>query len=299
MNRQAKTIIQKAYTKFIDDGPIRLAATLSFIAIFAFAPIVVIVLSLIGFITDQDIASLKLFVTLNDFIGVKATELIREIVANYSFDPMNLPKTLLSGFIFIVATTTFFSIIQNSLNYIWRVKTRNRDILQTIRDRMLTILMIVGLSILFLFTLLVEAYAMLLKSYLESTLPDFAYIILKLTKILFSTSIFILCFAAFFKFLPDVLIKWKVVWMGAIITGILFSIGKIIISFGLSHVQLASIYGAAGSLIVFLLWVFYSAIIFYFGAEITHQYAEVNDKQIVPKHYAVKFKIVECDTDKH
>jgi len=165
--------------------------------------------------------------------------------------------------------------------------------LKILKDRLISFGIIFCLGLLFFISLVFDALIVVLKDYLNSVLPSYTYVILKTAKFLFSFSAATITFAFLFKFLPDVRIKWRVTWMGAIITAILFSIGKGLITFGLGEFGIASMYGATGTVVIFLLWVFYSALIFYFGAEITEQYALQTSKNIVPKNYAVSFKITE------
>jgi membrane protein len=289
-------ILGNSIIKFKEDNPIRLAATLSFITLFAIPPILVMVIWAIGFFFGEDYASGKVYQDIGELVGSKAALVIEDTINNYRQAEATPGRTAFTIFVFVVASTTFFGIIQNSLNYIWRVKPKPKyNILKTLKDRLFSFVWIFSLSLLFLVSLFMDAAMAILKGYLNEVLPQFTYIVLKMIKTLFTFSAVTITFAVFFKFLPDVRIKWRVTWMGAITTAILFTLGKYLIGFGLSHVYIASIYGTAGSAVVFMLWVFYSALIFFYGAEVTEQYAEQYSKTIVPKRHAVEFVIKELD----
>lgn len=291
-------VLKYSIIKYKEDNPIRLAATLSFITLFAVPPILIMIISAIGFFVGEDFASSKIYQNLTQLIGQQSTQLIENIVQNYSDANTSPGRTAFTIIVFIVASTTFFAIIQNSLNFIWRVKPKPKyNILKNLRDRAISFIMILSLSILFVASLLMDASTAILKNYLNAVLPQFTYFVLNTVKLLFSFAAFTITFAVFFKFLPDVKIKWRVTWMGAIITAVLFTLGKFLIGFGLRHVYIATMYGTAGSVVVFLLWVFYSALIFYYGAEITEQYAEHFSKTIEPKRNAVEFEIKEKKLD--
>jgi membrane protein len=142
-----------------------------------------------------------------------------------------------------------------------------------------------------------DAAVAILRDYLSSVLPDFTFQILHWVKTAFTFAVVVIIFAGLFKFLPDVKIRWKVTWIGAFLTAILFAIGKWLIGLGLTQSNISSMYGAAGSVVMLLLWVFYSALIFFFGAEITRQYAKHFSHTIQPKRQAVAFEIIERESD--
>jgi membrane protein len=294
--KKTGAVLKKSIIKYREDNPIKLAATLSFITLFAIPPILIMVITAIGLIIGEDFATGKIYKDLTELVGYKSAALIENVIKNYRDAGASTGRMVFTVFVFIIASTTFFAIIQNSLNYIWRVRPKPKyNFLKNLRDRALSFVIIFSLGLLFFASLFMDIAMAVLKDYLNAVLPDFTYIVLKTVRLLFSFTAFTITFAVFFKFLPDVRIKWRVTWMGAIITAILFTLGKYLIGFGLSHVYIESMYGTAGSVVVFLLWVFYSSLIFYYGAEITEQYAETFSKNIVPKKNAVEFEIKEIE----
>ncbi|MFW6225161.1 MAG: YihY/virulence factor BrkB family protein [Bacteroidota bacterium] len=289
-------IIKQAGQKFKEDEPIQLAATLSFLTIFAVPPILIIITSMLGFWFGDDVTTGKLYQNLHELINPKVARQITDILSNFKTDTFFSGQTFSLFFMLIIASSTFFAIIQNSLNKIWRVKPKPRNnILKIITDRLTSFGIIFILGIIFLLSLFLDAMVAILKDYMNTTLPQLTYYTLKTVKFLFSFLATTITFAFLFKFLPDVKIRWRVTWTGAFITAILFTIGKGIITYLIGQFGIASMYGAVGSFVVFLVWVFYSALIFYLGAEITEQYADFSSRNIVPKKHAVRFEIKEIN----
>jgi membrane protein len=150
-----------------------------------------------------------------------------------------------------------------------------------------------------LVSLLVDATISLFQDYMHDRFPDLTILIIEAGNYIISFAIIMVIFAMIYRFLPDAHIKWQVTWVGAFITTLLFIIGKALISFGLGSTNIGAIYGAAGSLVVILLWVFYSSLIFFFGAEITQQYAVMYSHDIEPKDYAVRIEINELKSEEY
>lgn len=291
-------LFKQTLQKFKEDNPIRLAATLSFITIFAIPPILIIITSSIGFFLGEDDVRGKLFSEMTNIIGVKAVNMIKDIVFHFRNTDKSIGRTIFTVLVFILASSMFFAVIQSSLNFIWRVRPKPKiNILKVLEDRLISFAIIFGLGILFMFSFFIDAAMAILKDYLSELLPEQTLTILHIIKYIVSFAMIVVIFAGLFKFLPDVIIKWRVTWVGAIITAIFFTIGKYLIAYGVSKSNIDSMYGAAGSMVILLLWVFYSALIFFFGAEITRQYANYFSVNIKPKSQAVKFEFKETDVE--
>lgn len=151
------------------------------------------------------------------------------------------------------------------------------------------------MGFLMLVSLLIDAGLAFLKDYLVTKIPEATVIIFEIINYVVAFIIITFIFAIIYKYLPDAKIKWRVTWVGALVTAALFSFGKYIIGFALANSNIGFMYGAAGSIVVFMLWIFYSSIILFYGAEITQQFAEKFSKDIQPKSYAVKFEIKEIE----
>ena len=293
--KSAKKVIVRAIRKFRKDDPVRLAGTTAYFAIFAMAPIVIIIISLAGLIMGKQEISTQVYDQLNTLIGNQGTEYIKSLVENYNSRDQNMIGTIIGVVVFLITSTTFFTVLQNSINHVWRVKAKPRhNILKALKDRLLSFGLILSMGFLLLVSMLIEAAISFLKDYMDKIFPGVEVILIDVTNILLTVAILTLIFALIFRFLPDAVVKWKVTWIGALITAVLFEGGRALIGLFLGNSNIGLMYGAAGSLVVILLWVFYSSLIFFFGAEITQQYANLYAKDIVPKKYAVKIEISEA-----
>jgi len=280
--------------KYKKDDPIRLAGTTAYFTVFALAPIIIIIISVIGLLLGQETIEEKAFAELNSLLGDQGAEMIRGFVENYKDTERDILGTIIGFGIFIFSATSFFTVLQKSLNFVWRIRAKpSRGILKTLKDRALSFGMVLSLGLLLLISLVIDATIAVLKDFLTERLPGLTVFLIRAGNFVISFGIIMVIFAMIYKFLPDARIKWRVTWMGAFITTILFVAGRTLIGLFLGNANVGIMYGAAGSLFVILLWVFYSSIIFFFGAEITQQYAEFYRHGIQPKDYAVAIEISE------
>lgn len=288
-------LLRLSVQKYGKDQPLNLAGTTAYFTIFAIAPIIIIMVSLAGLLWSEEEIQQKVFGELNTLMGQRGTEYIQKLVDNYlSSTTKSMKGTIIGIIVFIITSTTFFMVLQNSLNYVWRVKAKpNNNILKSLYNRLISFALILSLGFIMLVSLLIDAVISFLDDILAETLPDISLTLLQVGNAIISFAIIMFVFAMIYKFLPDVIIKWKVIWTGALITTILFIAGKFLIGMALGKTDIGSMFGAAGSLVIILIWVFYSSLIFFFGAEITQQYAELYSRGIKPKKNAVKFEIRE------
>lgn len=287
-------LIKDAAKKYGKDDPIKLAGTTAYFTIFAIAPILIIIISVLGIFLGEESISSKLYAEINNLVGKESAEFIREIVDNYQSQEKGIIGTIIGIVIFLVASTTFFTILQNSLNYIWRIKVKPKNnILKALKDRLLSFGLILSLGFIMLVSLLIDAAISFVKNYLTDLFPDITLVLIQAANIIISFAITTFIFAIIYKFLPDAKIRWRVTWIGALITASLFFLGKFLIGLALGSTNVGALYGTAGSVVLFLLWVFYSSIILFFGAEVTLMYSLKFDRDIIPKNYAVRFEIDE------
>lgn len=296
--RRVFELFRRAIRRYKKDNPVQLAGTTAFFAVFAMAPVIIIVVSAAGILLGQDQIQTKLFEQIDNFLGEQGMKYIRSIVENFQDTQKSIFGVIAGFIIFIFISTTFFSILQNSLNFVWRIRAKPRhNILKALYDRVISFGLILSLGFVMLISFIVDAAMSLFKDFMYESFPEFTVLIIEVGNSIFSFAIVMIFFAMIYRFLPDAYIKWRVTWVGALITTILFLLGKAIISFGLGSTNIDAMYGAAGSLVVILLWVFYSSLIFFFGAEITQQYAEMYSLDIKPKDYAVRIEINEMKED--
>jgi membrane protein len=297
MNNKVKEIIsliKRSIKKFNVDEPVRMASSTAFFTMFAMAPIIIIIISAVGLVMEEETIRNKAYEELQALIGQQGTGYIKTLVSNFRGTERNIIGTIIGLVIFFLASTTFFIVVQKTLNHIWRIRAKpSHDFLKTLKDRVLSLGLILSLGFILLVSLLVDAGMSILNDFLMRNLPEFTVVIMTIANYLLSFAVVTLIFAMIYKFLPDAIIKWRVVWMGALITAALFTAGKFLIGFLLGSSNIGVMYGAAGSLVIILLWVFYSSMIFYLGAEITQQYAETYSRGITPKQNAVSIEIKE------
>lgn len=292
--KRIRELIVRSARKYRKDDPVRLAGTTAYFTVFALAPIIIIIISVIGLLLGQQTIEEKLFTELNNLLGEQGAEMIRGFVENYQDTERGIRGTIIGSGVFIFSATSFFTVLQKSLNFVWRIRARpSRGFLKTLKDRVLSFGMVLSLGLLLLVSLVIDATIAVLKDFMIERLPGLTVLLIRVGNFVISFGIIMVIFAMIYKFLPDARIKWKVTWMGAFITTVLFVIGRTLISLFLGNASVGIMYGAAGSLFVVLLWVFYSSIVFFFGAEITQQYAEMYRHAIEPKDYAVAIEISE------
>jgi membrane protein len=196
--------------------------------------------------------------------------------------------------VLIFAATTFFVTLQQSINDIWDLKVKPRsNIWQFLKDRFLSFGLILSVGLLLLISFVISAVLTSFTDYLKQLLPNVSVLFIHLIDVLLSLSVTTTLFALIYRFLPDAIIRWRDVWIGAVITALLFVIGKYLIALYIAQADPGSTYGAAGSAIILLVWVNYSALIIFFGAEFTQQFADKYGQCVQPKANAVRIEVRE------
>jgi len=287
-------LLRRSAKKYKTDDPVRLAGTTAYFTVFSLAPIIIIIISVIGLLMGQDAIEEKVFAELDSLLGGEGAAMVKGFVENYKNTQRDIIGTIVGFITFILSATTFFTVLQGSLNYVWRIRAKpSKGYLKTIRDRVLSFGLVLSLGFLLLVSLVIDAMISLFRNFLIERLPDITVFLIKMGNFVISFGIIMVIFAMIYKFLPDARIKWKVTWMGAFITTILFVTGRTLIGIFLGNTDIGVMYGAAGSIFVLLLWVFYTSMVFFFGAEITQQYAEMYRHAIKPNDNAVSIEISE------
>ncbi len=292
--KAVRKILARSIKGYKSDDPIKLAGTTAYFTIFAVAPIFIIIISAIGFVLEEETVRERVFEEVDSLIGAQGADFVETIVENFRDRDQTVTGTIIGVLIFLIASTTFFTILQNNLNFIWRIKAKPRNnFVKALKDRLLSFGLILSIGFILLVMLVIDFALAYFTNFLERYIDEFALVIIRPVSIAFSLAVLVLIFALIFKYLPDTKISWNVTWTGAIITAILFAIGRYLIGLILGMADIGIMYGAAGSAVIFILWVFYSSIILFFGAEITKQYANYYNYEIMPKDYAVKIRIQE------
>lgn len=287
-------IFRKAFIQFIANNPVNLAATTAYFAIFSLAPILIIIISVFGHFTGDETVSAKLFEELNLFIGPENTQFLAKAIQNYQLKENSGLGAIIGGGFFLISATTLFSVVQDSINYIWRVKVKSKlkqGILILAKYRLFSFGVILCLGFVLLASMLVDAAISLLKDFLKTYFsPDFVFLA-HLVNIALSLAIVTSVFALIYRFLPDLKIRWSAAWHGAFFTALLFVIGKSLVGLIISNSNLGAVYGTASSLVIILLWIYFMSLIFYFGVELSRQYSRFHGHNNTPHSYAISFEI--------
>jgi membrane protein len=248
-------------------------AALAYYTIFAIAPLFIIALAIAGFCFGEEAARRELFGQVNQLVGKEGGDAIQSLVAAAAKSRTGFWATCLAGGTLVVAATGVFVQLQNSLNLLWNVRqARGKGLRNFIRHRLLSFAMVFGVGFLLLVSLVCSAGLAALGNYIGDYVSG-KEILLKALNFVISLGIITVLFAMIFKFLPDVKIAWRDVWLGGFITAILFNAGKYGIGLYIGRSSLSSVYGTMGSLVIVLVWVYYSAQILFFGAQFTCLYA--------------------------
>jgi len=287
-------IFRKTFVHFGENNPVNMAGTTAYFAIFSMAPILVIIISVFGFFTGDETMRTKLFDELNVLIGQESTQLLENAIRNYQITENSGIGAIIGVVFFLISATTLFSVMQNSINYIWRIKVRSslkQGALKLAKDRIFSFGVILSLGFVVLVSLIIDASISFLKDFLRTYFsPNFVFLA-QLANIVLSLAVITAVFALIYRFLPDVKVKWRASWFGAVFTAILFVIGKFIIGIIIGNSNLGAVYGAASSFVVILMWIYFVSIIFYFGVELTHQYSRFYKHDNRPVNYAIPFEI--------
>lgn len=255
-------------------------AALAFYTLFSLTPILVLVIAIAGYFLGEKAAQGEIVAQISDLVGESGAYVIQNMLAHSNNPKSGIIATLIATSLLFIGATTVFSELKASLDEVWettKIKTQGskQAIGNLIKTRLLSFSIIISLAFLLLTSLLVNAGLALVEQFFAEFVGRFitAVGIFKHISALVSFGVITSMFAVIFKMLPDVKLPWSDVWIGSAFTAILFSLGKTLIGIYLGNSAVASSFGAAGSLIALLLWVYYSAQIFFFGAEITRQYA--------------------------
>jgi membrane protein len=292
-------ILKKSFKGFSDDRVTTLSSSLAYYTVFSMAPLLIIIISLSGIFLGQEAAQGKIYAQLAKFIGSNTASQLQEMIKNASLTGKSEIAAIIGIVTLLVGATTVFAQIQDSINFIWGLKPKpKKGWLKLLKNRFLSFSVIIGLGFLLLVSLSISALIDGFSNSLKAQFPHITVVIFYVINVILTLIITTLIFGAIFKVLPDAKIKWKDVIAGAIATAVLFMLAKFGISFYISKSNVGSTYGAAGSLVILLLWVYFSAMILFYGAEFTKAYAVEFGSDIYPDDYAITTKTVEVETGK-
>ena len=287
MNPKTIWLLAKdAGSQFMEDKAPRLGAALAYYTIFSLAPLLVIVIAIAGLVFRREAVAGQLAAEMQNLIGEQGAKAIEDMVASASKPQAGAIATIIGVAMLLFGAMGLFGQLQDAMNTIWEVQPKpGRGIMGFLRDRLLSLSMVLGTAFLLLVSLVITAALSALSGIFGNWQGG---LIGQGVNALVSFAVISLLFAMIYRFLPDAKIAWRDVWLGAAITALLFVLGKWLIGLYLGHASVGSAYGAAGSLAVLLVWLYYSAQIFLYGAEFTKAYANRFGSRIVPSENAVR-----------
>lgn len=279
-------LLKETFQEWQEDKASRLAAALAYYTVFSLTPLLILAIAIAGSIFGQEAARGEIVGQIEGLVGTEGAKAIQTAIDNANQPDVSSVASLISVVVLLFSASGVFAQLQDALNTIWEVQPKpGVGVKGFIRKRLLSFSAVLGIGFLLMVSLIVSAILSGLSGYAQDLIPgtDWLWQILNLV---ISFGVLTLLFALIYRFLPDVKISWNDVWIGAMITAVLFSIGKEALGLYLGRGSFGSTYGAAGSLVVILAWVYYSAQILFFGAEFTQVYARRYGSRIVPDKHA-------------
>lgn len=289
-------ILKEAATSFIEDKVLKLSASLAYYTIFSVAPMLIVIIFFCDLFLGREAIEGTLYSQIKDLVGDQAAVQVQQMIRNATLSEDMSWATIVGFVTLVMGATGVFAEIQDSINTIWRLKSKpkkGKGLVRMLLNRLQSFSLVVSMGFILLVSLVVNGVIEILNKNLAKLFPEVAVILIYLINMAITFLVITTLFAIIFRVLPDARIRWKDVIVGSITTAILFMLGKFGIGYYLGASRIGSTYGAAGSIVIILLWVYYSAAILYFGAEFTRAYVQHFGERIYPNEYAVWIKQVE------
>jgi membrane protein len=280
-------VIKDVFREFSADNIVKYSASLAYYTVFSIAPLLVVITTFFGFLFGQEAMQGQVYEQLNKLVGSRAAIQIQDIIKNIHLGGNNFFATLISIVILFIGATSIFGEIQDSINKIWGLRIKAHKVWwKLIVTRMLSFSLILSFGIIMIVSLLLNAVVAAFGKFIARFISGYSLYFIEVSDAILSFIVSAFLFSLIFKILPDAKIRWKDVLFGGFITAVFFTLGKLGIGYYLSKSNLMSVYGAAASIIILMVWVYYSSIILYLGAEFTKVYAKLYGKNILPNEYA-------------
>jgi membrane protein len=289
-------IIIDSVKDFTSSDSMTFAASTAFYTIFSLPALLIIVLNIgATFYSKNDVRE-ELLDQIGELIGQGSVETLDEIMQNVTLEDQVFWSQMVGIGILIFSATTVFVSLQNSINHIWHIKPKpEKGILKFAINRFLSFSMVASIGFLLIVSLVADAVLVIVLNYFSNLIDEKILIFAGVANVILAQSLMVLVFGLMYKILPDARVKWKDVWLGAFVTMLLFALGKYLIGVYMGNADVGNYYGTAGSLVVVLIWVYYSVVIFLFGAQITYYIAENVGGNVTPSSQAVKVELMEMD----
>jgi membrane protein len=287
-------IAGSAATRWWGKDPFMQSAVIAYYAIFSMPGLLVMVISIGTLFFKRDVITGHLYTQISSIMGVETARQIQDMIISVSQTNKSLLATIIGLITVLLGATGVFVELQKALNVIWEVKAKpRRAVFTIIRTRLFSFGLILSVGFLMLISLTITTIIAVMGDWVMNHWPDIVLIIFYILNFIISFGVVMILFALLFKILPDAKIQWKHLWWGSILTAFLFILGKTAIGFYLSKTNPGSAYGAAGSIVLILLWVSYSSMILFYGAEFTRAYADYFSGKVSPTEVAIKATLKE------
>ena len=285
-------VIKSSAGEFTENNSFRHAAALSYYTIFSLPPLLLIVITIASSVYGGEAISGQVYGQLKGLVGPDSAKFLQDSIATFTLQQRGPGATAIGVATLLFAATTFFVTLQESINDIWNLKVKTAGICigAFVKQRFLSFGLILSVALLLLISFVISAVLSAFTGWLQQLLPEVGIIAIRIVDFALSLGVTTLLFALIYRFLPDAIIRWRDVLVGAFITALLFVIGKFLIAFYIAKADPGSAFGAAGSAIVLLLWVNYSSLIIFFGAEFTQEFADAFGQKVHPKAHAVRVR---------
>ncbi|HSY77079.1 MAG TPA: YihY/virulence factor BrkB family protein [Bacteroidia bacterium] len=282
-------LLKNTTKEFISDNGLTLSASLSYYTIFSLPPLLIVIIAIFDFFFGPDAVRGELFGQIKGIVGNATAAEIQDMIKNVRLSNSTIFATVFGAAILLIGASGIFAEMQTSINYIWGIEAKpKRGLAKFLKNRLMSVSMIGSVGFLLLVGLIINALMDVLDSHLVNYFPGITVYLFYVLNILSVFLIITVLFTIIFKTLPDGTISMKDSIIGAIFTSLLFMLGKFLIGAYIVGSHIASVYGAMGSIILILVWVYYSSIILYFGAEFTKVYAHKHGQKIIPNEYSVQ-----------
>ncbi len=290
MRKRLKEIflyVRQVFKEFSADNILKYSASLAYYTVFSIAPLLVIISTLSGIFFGKEAINGEVYKQLKGLVGGAAAIQIQDIIKNIHLTGNNFFASVISIVILLIGATSIFGEVQDSLNKIWGLRVKTKKIWwRLIVTRLLSFSLIVSIGFIMIVSLILNAIVSAFGNFLSKYIHHFSVYLIETVEAVLSFLVATFLFSLMFKLLPDAKIRWKDVIFGGFITAIFFTLGKLAIGYYLGKSNLTTLYGAAGSIIIIMVWVYYSSIILYLGAEFTKVHANLFGRKIQPNEYA-------------
>jgi membrane protein len=291
-------VTKKTFTAWNKADPFRQGAIISYYAIFSIPALLVIIITAAGYFFGKEAVSGQISGQVTAAMGEDTAKQLEEIVAHASESKNTVLATIIGIITLLVGATGVFVQLQKSLDLIWEVEVKAKKAwLKSLKDRLFSFGLILSIGFLLLISLMLSAGLSAFSGWIKASMPDFMMFVFRLISFVVNFGVITALFALMFRILPDAKIRWKDVWLGAMITALLFIAGKFALGLYFGKANPGSAYGAAGSIILLMLWVNYSSMILFLGAEYTKQFAVHFGRDIEPAGDAVRVTASESEKE--